>query len=68
MKIHPSKDHADGHDGPSTDQPPAEQQLPSRHGFGHKAYQPDPAASYGFDPGPPRVLPTEPRRRWRLSG
>ncbi len=68
MKIHPSTDHLESHDRLTTDQPLAGQQLPRHHGFGHKAYQPDPAASYGFDPGPPRVLPTEPRRRWRVPG
>jgi hypothetical protein len=26
------------------------------YGFGHRAYRPDPAAHYGFDSGPPRVL------------
>ena len=68
MKIHPSKDHAARHDRPAADQPQAEQDLPDQYGFGRKAYQPDPTASYGFDPGTPRVLPTEPRRRWRVPG
>lgn len=27
------------------------------YGFGHRAYRPDPDATYVFDPGPPRTLP-----------
>ena len=33
-------------------------------GYGHRAYRPDPGATYVFEPAP-RVLPVNPRRRWR---
>lgn len=28
------------------------------YGYGHRAHRPDPDARYGFDPGPPRILPS----------
>lgn len=37
-------------------------------GYGHRAYQPDPNAHYGFDPGPPRTLPKDKKQRWRVPG
>lgn len=37
-------------------------------GFARRSYQPDPKASYGFEPGPPRTLTVDPARRWRVSG
>lgn len=57
----------------STPQDAGGQPLPRedsdrRHGFGHRAYQPDPQASYAFRPGQPRMLPKEPWRRWRVPG
>lgn len=38
------------------------------YGYGHPAHRPDPCATYVFHPGPPRTLPLNPRRRWRLPG
>ena len=34
-------------------------------GYGRKAHTPDPAATYVFEPGPPRTLPIKPANRWR---
>ena len=37
-------------------------------GYGHKAHSPDPEATYGFDPGPNRLLPRTDKKRWRVTG
>lgn len=34
-------------------------------GFGHRSYQPDPRAQYSFKRWVVRLLPVNPRRRWR---
>ncbi len=44
------------------------QKDPRVYGYGHRAHQPDPGASYAFEPEPGRVLPIDRRRRWHLSG
>ena len=38
------------------------------YGYGHPAHRPDPNATYVFDPGPYRLLPIRPDRRWRTPG
>ncbi|MGD9912890.1 MAG: hypothetical protein AB7S80_02325 [Rhizobiaceae bacterium] len=37
-------------------------------GYGHRAHEPDPKASYGFEPGASRVLPVKRGQRWRVPG
>src|SRR5690606_4639880 len=37
-------------------------------GYGHPAHRPDPQATYFFNPGPWRLLPTRADRRWRTPG
>jgi hypothetical protein len=40
----------------------------SAFGYGHRAHSPDPNASYGFDPGEPRTLPHDRKKRWKVPG
>ncbi len=37
-------------------------------GYGHRAHSPDPTAIYGFDPGAPRILASDKRKRWTVAG
>lgn len=37
-------------------------------GYGHRAHSPDPNASYGFNPGKPRTLPHDKKKRWKVPG
>lgn len=37
-------------------------------GYGHRAHDPDPNASYGFEPEAARVLPVKSKQRWRVPG
>jgi hypothetical protein len=64
MRTHRNEDHAD----PSAEPRQADSDAPGLFGYGHRAHMPDPDASYGFDPGPRRVLPVEEHRRWRVTG
>jgi len=64
MTIHPKEDH----DDPCAEPQRAGSVAVGPIGFGHKAHQPDPAASYGFEPGPKRTLPEEEKQRWRVPG
>jgi len=66
MKTHPDEDHVSRRDPPAADQ--ADGDFRGPYGFGRRAYKPDPSANYVFEPGPPRVLPVEQRRRWRVPG
>lgn len=66
-------DHAEPSAPPAG--PGEEKTLPGRpdadilaYGYGHPAHRPDPHATYVFQPGPPRTLPLNARRRWRLPG
>lgn len=45
-----------------------EKPSPPATGYGHAAHKPDPQATYTFEPGPPRTLPVEARKRWKVSG
>jgi hypothetical protein len=55
----------DKNDEPGRDAEPLE--APPT-GYGHPAHRPDPNARYGFDPGPPRTLPRDAEKRWRVPG
>jgi hypothetical protein len=68
MKTHPSQDQAPRRETHAADHTQADREPAGPYGYGHRAHKPDPTASYVFQPGPPRTLPVEKRRRWRVPG
>ena len=65
MKTHRNEDHVAD---PSAEPQQADGESVGLFGYGHRAHKPDPDASYGFEPGPKRILPADQKRRWRVPG
>lgn len=57
-----------GNTGATTAAAPPAPQDESAIGYGHRAHSPDPNASYGFNPGEPRTLPRDKKKRWKVPG
>lgn len=55
---------------PVPDSPPPAEAMETGPllGYGHRAHSPDPMATYSFEPGAPRLLASDKRKRWTVPG